>query len=76
MKREFFLKKLQEALEEDEPISIDTLFSTLDNYDSMSIMILIAFIDENFNMQIPASKFKEIKDVDDLINSIGVDHFD
>jgi acyl carrier protein len=76
MKTDLFLKKLQEALEEDTPINTNTNFSELSNFDSMSIMILIAFIDENFNEKIPASQFKEIKDIKGLINSIGVNHFD
>jgi acyl carrier protein len=70
MKTDLFLKKLQEALEEDTPINTNTNFSELSNFDSMSIMILIAFIDENFNEKIPASQFKEIKDIKGLINSI------
>ncbi len=76
MKIDLFLKKLQEALEEDTPLNSNTFFSELSNFDSMSIMILIAFIDENFNEKIPASQFKEIKDIKGLINSIGVNHFD
>ena len=76
MEKNTFLEKLQEALEENTVLHTDTKFSDLDNFDSMSIMILIAFIDENFNEKISASQFKEIKTVTDLMNAIGNQHFD
>jgi acyl carrier protein len=75
METNIFLEKLQEALEEDKAINTGTKFSELDNFDSMSIMILIAFVDENFDEKISASQFKEIKSVDDLMNTIGSHHF-
>ena len=71
----FFLEKLQEALEEDATLTIDTKFVDLSTFDSMSIMMLIAFVDDNFNQKISAVKFKEIEGVSDLMNVIGLEHF-
>lgn len=70
-----FLEKLQEALEEDATLTIDTKFIDLSTFDSMSIMMLIAFVDDNFNQKISAVKFKEIEGVSDLMNVIGLEHF-
>jgi acyl carrier protein len=75
METKIFLEKLQEALEEDAPITVDTKFADLSNFDSMSIMMLIAFVDENFNQKISAIQFKEIKGVSDLMNTIGTVNF-
>lgn len=76
MEIKIFLEKLQEALEEDAPLVVNTRFADLSNFDSMSIMMLIAFVDENFNQKISAMRFKEIKDVSDLMNAIGKEHFE
>jgi acyl carrier protein len=70
-----FLEKLQEALEEDATLTIGTKFVDLSNFDSMSIMMLIAFVDDNFNQKISAVKFKEIEGVSDLMSVIGLEHF-
>ncbi len=71
-----FLEKLQEALEEEESLTVDTKFADLSNFDSMSIMMLIAFVDDNFNQKISAVKFKQLEGVSDLMNAIGLEHFD
>jgi acyl carrier protein len=76
METEIFLKKLQEALEEDVQIKVDTKFSDFSIFDSMSIMMLIAFVDESFNKKISAKEFKELKTVSDLMKVIGTEHFD
>lgn len=76
MEIKIFLEKLQEALEEDAPLVVNTKFADLSNFDSMSIMMLIAFVDENFNQKISATRFKEIKDVNDLMNAIGKENFE
>ena len=76
MKKKEFLEKLQEALEAEEQLSPDTEFSGLSNYDSMSIMVIIAFTDENFNKKISASQFKSIKQVKDLMEVIGRENFE
>jgi len=39
-------------------------------------MTMIAFIDENFEVQIPAQKFLTITDFNSLIDLIGIEKFE
>lgn len=75
MDKNFFLEIFQEALEVEAPINVDTKFADLSNFDSMSILIIIAFVDENFGVKINAKQFEEIKSVTDLMNQIGAEQF-
>ncbi len=75
MNTKIFLERFQEALEEEAPLKVDTKFADLSNFDSMSILIIIAFIDENFGVKINAKQFEEIKSVTDLMNQIGAEQF-
>lgn len=75
MDKNFFLERLQEALEEEAPLKVDTKFADLSNFDSMSILIIIAFVDENFGVKINAKQFEEIKGVTDLMKQIGAEQF-
>lgn len=75
MKKELFFEKLQDVLETDQKLDETTEFESLDNFDSMSVMVLIAFADENFSKKISAMQFKEMKTVSDLMAYIGADQF-
>jgi acyl carrier protein len=75
MDTKIFLEMFQEALEEEAPLKVDTKFADLSNFDSMSILIIIAFVDENFGVKINAKQFEEIKGVTDLMNQIGAEQF-
>ena len=76
MKTQVFLEKLQEELEEENPLTLDTNFTQLENYDSMSILTLIVFVDENFGKKIDTKQFKEINTIQDLKNFIGTENFE
>ena len=75
MDKKIFLEKLQEALEVEALLTVDTKFVDLSNFDSMSILIIIAFVDENFGVKINATQFEVIKGVNDLMNQIGAEQF-
>ena len=68
-----FISELKEILEVDEEITIDTSLENMDEYDSLAIMSLVAFIDENFDMTVSGESLGEIKTVSDLIALICPD---
>jgi acyl carrier protein len=70
-----FLLKLQDELEEDEILTPETNFKSLESYDSLALLTIIAFVDENFDRKIDAKDFKEIKTVNDLMQIIGSENF-
>lgn len=76
MKTSIFLEKLQEELEEKQMLNWDTKLKDLENYDSISLLSVIAFVDENFNQQIDPDQFKNMETVSDLMNIIGLENFE
>ncbi|AZB24406.1 acyl carrier protein [Chryseobacterium bernardetii] len=76
MKTSVFLEKLQEELEEKQVLERDTRLKDLENYDSISLLSVIAFVDENFNQQLDPDQFKDMETVSDLMNIIGLENFE
>ncbi len=76
MKTSVFLEKLQEELEEDQTLTLDTNLKELESYDSISLLSVIAFVDENFNKKIDTKQFKDIEKVSDLVDIIGKENFE
>ncbi|REC80226.1 hypothetical protein DRF60_00480 [Chryseobacterium elymi] len=76
MKTSVFLEKLQEELEEKEALTIETNLRQLESYDSISLLSVIAFVDESFDKKIDANYFKDIETVSDLMNIIGQENFE
>lgn len=76
MKKNEFIKLLAEFCEFSESdFKNDTKFKSIDGYDSMAIMSMIAFVDENFNMKITATQIHELTDFESLMNLIGKEKF-
>ncbi|AZA91977.1 Uncharacterised protein [Chryseobacterium nakagawai] len=76
MKTSIFLEKLQEELEENQVLSKETKLKDLENYDSISLLSVIAFVDENFDQQLDPDQFKNMETVSDLMNIIGLENFE
>jgi len=76
MKVSVFLEKLQEELGEDEALTIETNLEQLESYDSISLLSVIAFVDENFDKKIDTKHFKDVETVSDLMDVIGRENFE
>lgn len=76
MKTSVFLEKLQDELEENQPLTPETKLKDLENYDSISLLSVIAFVDENFDQQLDPDQFKNMETVSDLMNIIGLENFE
>lgn len=70
MKFQDFVEKFAEAIEiEDvENLSGETVFRDLDEWSSLSVMLLIAFYDEEFGKEIGDVAIKECITIEDLYN--------
>ena len=78
MKVENFINELKEALEiedEDKEITLETDLRYVEEYDSLSVLAIIAMIDKNFYKQIPSSDFANVTTVKSLMNLIGEKYF-
>ena len=65
-----FIEKLAEAIEIEEVdnLTAETEFRNLDEWSSLSVMLLIAFFDEDLEKQIGDTDIKKCKTLGDLYN--------
>ena len=65
-----FIEKFAEAIEVEnvEVLTPETEFHDLDEWSSISVMLLIAFFDEEFEKQIGNKEIKEADTIQDLYN--------
>ena len=77
MKKNEFVNQLSEYCEfENDNFTLDTLLKSIDEYDSLAVMSIIAFVDENFKMSLTGVQLRELTDFKSLIVLIGVDKFE
>jgi len=79
METEDFINELKDALEiedEDQVITLETNLKELEEYDSLSVLSIIAMIDKNFGKQIPSIDFVKITTIKGLMELIGEEHFE
>ena len=75
MEKQKFYSEIEEMLETEDKIMEDTNLRELEEYDSMVVLSLIAFIDENFSKKLSGEQFKDIITVKSLMDKIGADNF-
>jgi acyl carrier protein len=76
MKKDVFLNELAEVLEvEDMELTEETNLNDLEEYDSLAVMSLVAFIDENFDKKLSAAQFTDVTTVKSLMKLIGLKNF-
>tara|TARA_B100000787_G_C15924045_1_gene177873 strand:+ start:239 stop:469 length:231 start_codon:yes stop_codon:yes gene_type:complete len=72
MKRKLFLEKLYDELEIESinQLSVDTILHDLDEWDSLTLLSLISFIENEFSINLSAEeieKFVKLKDLTDRL---------
>lgn len=70
METQEFIKKLAEAIEieENTNLTLKTEFRELEEWGSLSVMLLIAFFDEEFGKEIGSADIKACQTIQDLYN--------
>jgi acyl carrier protein len=65
-----FLKELHEELEIEsiEFLTLDTNFKDLEEWDSMTAMVLIGFVNQNFNKNLNSDEIEKCETFSDIIN--------
>ena len=72
MTKNEFLEKLSEDLEFDENLQVNDVLTDLEDWDSMAVMVTIAFVSQHFKIQLTGQDFEEIISVEDLLKKVGV----
>lgn len=75
MKISEFTKQLTDLLEIEDELSPETNLKDYEEYDSLAIMSLVAYIHKNFGKQFNARQLNQIDTVSSLIDLIGHDSF-
>jgi acyl carrier protein len=77
MNRSDFFIKLKEYLEIESVNSINesTNLKKLEEYSSLTIMLLVAFIDEFFQKKVNSRQLVEVNTINDLMQLIGKSKF-
>ena len=77
IKKDIFFEELLECMDID-PVEINetTVFRELEDFDSMAIMSIVAYVDEKFEKTMAAEELKKVNTVRDLMELIGMGHFE
>jgi acyl carrier protein len=68
MEIELFVKKFEDQFDDIEPGSINskTVFKTIDGWDSMTALSLIAMVDEEFSVKLSGDEIRKSETVEDI----------
>jgi acyl carrier protein len=66
-----FLTKIKELLEIEGELTLDMNFTEIDSVDSLSYMVISAWLVEDFGTNIPAMEIEELKSLEGLFNFIN-----
>ena len=72
MTRDEFLNEMQDVLQTDTVLTADTVLDNLEEWDSLSIMATMAFLDKNFGVKMRLSDFASIDTMQSLMDKVGV----
>jgi acyl carrier protein len=76
MTKAIFYTELEDTLELSAPINCETNLKELEEYDSMAIMSLVAYLHKSFGKQFNVRQLNNITTVQSLIDLLGEDSFD
>lgn len=66
-----FTKKFEEVFDDEVTLEPDTYFKELDEYSSLTNLAIIAFADEEFDVEVTGKEIREVDTVEDLYNLIS-----
>lgn len=71
MSRAEFLEQLSEIFQTDKELSFDTNLDSLEEWDSLSKITTLAFLDREFGISLLVSDIEEFKTIEDIANAAG-----
>ena len=72
MTKEEFLTEMQDVLQTEEVLNMDTVLADLDEWDSLAMMATMAFLDKNFGVKVKIADLKVLGTVGDIAAKAGV----
>lgn len=72
MDRKEFLENIEELLQPEESLNFNTPLDDLNEWDSLSKMSVIAFLDKNFGIKITFNDLNQFVTVEDIAKKAGL----
>lgn len=72
MTNEEFLSKMQDVLQTEDELSLDTVLDDLEEWDSLSVMATMAFLDKDFGVKTTMKDYKSVKTIADIAQKAGL----
>ena len=72
MSKEDFLVKMQDVLQTDAELKMETVLGELDEWDSLSMMATMAFLDKDFGVKLKIAEIKTFVNIGDIAAKAGV----
>lgn len=70
MTNDQFLTEMQDVLQTDVLLTSETVLDDLDEWDSLSIMATMAFLDKNFGVKLKLADFKGMNTLGDIMSRL------
>ena len=72
MTRDEFLTEMQEVLQTDADLAFNVVLEELEEWDSLSVMATMAFLEKNFNVKTSMADYKEMVTIEDIAKKAGL----
>ncbi len=67
MNKEHFLTTVAELIQRDEPLALDDRLEKIEEWDSMAMMVLIAYFDANLHTTVTFEQLGKAKTMNDIV---------
>ena len=72
MSEEEFLIQMQDVLETETELTMETVLGELDEWDSLAMMATMAFLDKSFNVKVKIADLKALATIGDIAAKAGL----
>ena len=72
MSKDEFLVQMQDVLQTETELKMETTLDELDEWDSLSMMATMAFLDKNFGVKLKIADLKTLVTIGDIASKAGV----
>ena len=72
MSKEEFLVQMQDVLQTETELKMKTVLDELDEWDSLSMMATMAFLDKNFGVTLKIADLKPLVTIGDIAAKAGI----
>jgi len=72
MTKEEFIEQMQDVLQTDVELTMETVLADLEEWDSLSMMATMAFMSKNFGVSLKLTDFKAMQTIGDIAAKAGL----